>query len=586
MPLIEFQNVTFTYMHKKEPAIKNINLTIDEGEFVALLGPLGSGKTTLLYCLNGIIPHELPGKLEGNVIVDGKNTKEHSIAEMVSSVGLVLDDPTVQIFNLTVKDDIEFGPINLGIPLDEVEERVKYALEVTRLKGLESRHPKELSGGQQQELAIAGVLAMRPKVLALDEPISMLDPIGKNMVLQAIKELNQKYGVACIISESGADLEDIMNIVNRVIVMDRGQILVDGEPKLAVKDGLLSEIGVGLPQVSELFLKLKNYNCNIDIPASFDEAVKLLREYVRKGIIKVKPRERVSKHSPKKEVDSKILVRAENIDFVYPNGVKALEGVSFTVREGELLALIGQNGSGKSTLSLCLVGVYKPTNKNAKIEVLGSDIIKSDTRDIVTKINYVFQNPNNMLFSKDVIEEVSFGLKMFDYPPKEINKIVNETLEMLGLNEYGKMLIIDLPHFLRTLVGIASVLTLKPKVLIIDEPTGGLDRKDSIKLISLLNELKLKGITSVIITHDMKLVSEFADRIVVMSNGKVLIEGPPEKVFTSKAVLEEASLKPPQISQLAQALVDLGFDPEIVKIEEFLQQVEVRQEGGNNASMV
>ncbi|MCS6785306.1 MAG: energy-coupling factor ABC transporter ATP-binding protein, partial [Candidatus Caldarchaeum sp.] len=229
-----------TYLHRQEKALTEVSLSIDKGEFVGLLGPLLSGKTTLLHLLNGLIPHVIPARIEGEVLVDGKNPRDFLVAEMSEHVGMVLDDPTVQVFSLTVKDDISFGPLNLGMPLDEIEERVAYAAEVTRLKPLLMRHPKELSGGQQQALSLAGVLAMRPKVLALDEPISMLDPIGKSLVLEEIKELNEKYGLTCIIAESGADLEDVLNIVTRVVVLDSGRIVFDGDPDEAVRNDVIS----------------------------------------------------------------------------------------------------------------------------------------------------------------------------------------------------------------------------------------------------------------------------------------------------------------------------------------------------------
>lgn len=575
MSVIEVKNLTVTYLRKKEPALKNISFKVGEGEFIGLLGPLRAGKTTLLYTLVGIIPHTVPAKVQGTVNVDEKNPFEHTVAEMVASIGLVIDDPTVQVFNLTVEDDIAFGPLNLGMPEDEIKRNVEYALRATRLRGLEKRHPKELSGGQQQALSIASVLSMRPKILALDEPISMLDPIGKSIVLSAVKELNREYGIMCIIAESGSDLEEVLNMVTRVIVLNNGEVLVDGDPKLAVEDGLLEKIGVGLPQVSELFLKLKKKLPDLEVPVTLEEAVELLRGYINEGIVKIRPRKQSKTATSSRSKSGKEYIRISNLHFTYPNGVKALNGVDLTLREGELVGIIGQNGSGKTTLSFCIVGVYKPTNPDAEVVVDGVDVTKSSITEIIQKVNYIFQNPDAMLFSKDVYEEVSFGPRMLEYDEKDIKRLVEDVLKFLGLEEYKHTLIVNLPRYLRTMVGLASVLVLKPRILIVDEPTNGLDRRESIKLMKGLRELMKEGITFAIITHDMRLVSEFCDRVIVMNKGQVLLDGTPREVFSKHEVLEKVSLKPPQITQLAVALKNLGFAEDTLTVEEFLEQLEV-----------
>ena len=573
MPVVEVEDLTVTYRRRREPALRGVSFSVREGEFVALLGPLGAGKTTLLYTMIGIIPHTIPARVDGKVLVDGKDPREHTVAEMVSSMGLVIDDPSVQVFNLTVEDDVAFGPLNLGMPEEEIRRNVEYALRVTRLKGLEKRHPKELSGGQQQALALAGVLAMRPKVMALDEPISMLDPIGKGMVLRAIWDLNREYGITCIIAESGSDLEDVLELADRVIVLSEGRVLADGDPSVAVEGGLLEEIGVGLPQVSELFLKLREHFPDLKVPVRLEEAVEMVRELVREGKIRVRPLER--RETAADGGGREEYVRVRNLHFSYPNGVKALDGVDLTLRKGELTAIIGQNGSGKSTLSFCIVGVYKPSNQDAEVTVGGMDVTKAHVFDVIRKVNYIFQNPDAMLFSKDVYEEVSFGLRMLEVPREEADRVVGEVLDYLGLSDYKHTLIVDLPRFLRTMVGLASVLALRPEMVIVDEPTNGLDRRESVVLMKKLRELMSRGMSFVVITHNMRLVSEFCDRVVVMNRGRVLLDGTPREVFSQREKLEEASLKPPQITQLAQALSDLGFAEDTLTVEEFLEQVEV-----------
>lgn len=583
--IVELKDVTFTYMHSNVPALKNINLKIREGEFIAVIGPLGAGKTTLLRLLNGLIPRLFPGKLEGEISVCGLDPREYEIAEMAKYVGLVLDDPSKQIFNLTVEDDVAFGPINKGLPIDEVIKRTRYAIDVLRLKGLERRHPKELSGGQQQRLALAGVLALRPKIIALDEPISMLDPIGKYEVLEAIKELNRKYGVACIITESGADLEEVISLATRVIVMDKGKILLDDKPAKILESNLLEELGVGMPQVAELFIKLsRKFGIKLPIPVSVEEAVEYLLKYIKDGKITLKKTEKKTKKKvvkntsmteEKKHTKNPVLT-AINIWYTYPNGVTALKGVSLQLYEGEMVGLIGQNGSGKTTLALNLVGALKPTNPDAKIIIYGKDIREMDDIERIQLINYVFQNPDNQLFSTKVLDEIMFALKMIGMSEKEIERRINEAIDILGLREHINKHIIDLTKDLKTLTALASIYVLKPKILIVDEPTGGLDRKSSHKLMRTLVSLKNKGHTIVIITHDMRLVYEYCDRVIVMRDGEILLDGTPRQVFSKIEILRQTFIKPPQIMELTHDLSKYGFSLNAYTVDEVLELLELK----------
>jgi energy-coupling factor transport system ATP-binding protein len=534
----------------------------------------------LLRTFNGLIPHHFPGRLNGNVLVEGLNTKEQEVAELSKIVGLVLDEPSTQIFNLTVEDDVAFGPINLGMDYDEVERRTEYAIKTLRLSGLEKKHPRELSGGQQQRVALAGVLAMRPRLIALDEPISMLDPIGKYEVLNAIYELAKKHGIACVIAESGSDLEEVISLATRVIVMDKGRILLDGNPKKAIEETNLEELGVGLPQVVELFIKLsKKLNVKeISIPLSVEEAIDYINDYIKSGIISIKEEKyalNVSKKIPyETNYKPRPVLVAENVSYVYPDGTVALKGMSAEIYENEMLGLIGQNGSGKTTFALTCVGALKPTNKDAKIIINGLDVLKAKKTDIIKRINYVFQNPDNQLFSANIIDEVSFALKMFNVAPEEIKIRVNETLGMLGLDKYKDVSIINLTKDLKTLVALASILVIKPKVLIIDEPTSGLDRKSSTKLMNTLKSFTKKGHSIVIITHDMRLVYEFCDRVIVMSDGKKLLEGTPNQVFSQIETLKETFIRPPQIAQLAYELSkEYKIPREVCLVDEFLELI-------------
>ncbi|HJX22982.1 MAG TPA: ATP-binding cassette domain-containing protein, partial [Candidatus Bathyarchaeia archaeon] len=327
-----------------------------------------------------------------------------------------------------------------------------------------------------------------------------------------------------------------------------------------------------LPQVSELFLSLREKGSRMGVPAELSEAERMIRENIKKGALRSYPRSIVCeplRHS------TAPFIEVEDLVYTYPNGVRALNNVDFKLWKGEFVGIIGQNGSGKSTLAQCITGVYKASNKESKIRAGGMDVTKSKLKDVITKVNYVFQNPDSMLFSTNVIDEVNFGPKMLEYPPEEMEKMADEPLEFLGLKEFKHTLIIDLPHFVRTRVALASLLVLKPEAIIIDEPTGGLDRKESVRLLTYLKTLRDKGLTFIIITHDMKLISEFCERVVVMSDGKIVLDGPAAEVFAERETLMRASIKPPQITQLAHALSDLGFNPLTLSVGDFMRQLEI-----------
>ena len=583
--IIDVKNVTFTYLHRKNPALRNISFQIKQGEFVSLIGPLGAGKSTLLYALNGVVPNHFPGRLDGDVFVKGKNTRKHSIVELANDVALVVEDPQVQIFNLTVEDDVAFGPINLKVPAEEIDERVNYALKALRLEELRKRHPREFSGGQQQRVALAGALAMRPSLIALDEPISMLDPIGKREVLDAISALNKKYGIACIISESGSDIESVINMSTRVLVMDNGELILDGEVHEALKDDLLDRLGVGLPQVASLFLRMKQkFNLDVSTPSTIDEAVEALQKLVDEKKVKIKKELANIQNSNNQNnslpnvknmhKDKKPILVASNIWYQYPNGTVALKGVGLKLYPGELVAFIGQNGSGKSTLALTLAGAMKPMNNDSLITIEGQEISRIPHNKRITMINYVFQNPDNQLFSSRVLEEISFALKMIGKSKKDVDEIAKQVMEELGLTGIENRLIINLTKDLKTLVALASVYVLKPKILIVDEPTGGLDRKTASKLMEVFVRLKNAGNSIVIITHDMRLVYEFADRVVVLHNGRILLDGPTGSVFANHEILRRAFIVPPQISRLAAAFKKYGIQPTTYLVDEMLNYME------------
>lgn len=571
---LELDNVGAKYLDTAKPALENIDLEFRQGKIYLVLGPTGSGKSTLFFSIKRLIPTYIPAIFNGKILWYGNNITDEDPVSLGDKIGLVLEDPVLQIVSLTVWDDIAFGPSNLCLPRDEVIANVEYAIERTRLKGFENRNPRTLSGGEQQSLALAGVLAMRPKVILLDEPICMLDPIGKYMIIDLVKELNEKYGITFIISESGTDIEPVSEIADEIILLDNGRVVGKGKPSKIFKRRDLENYKLRSPQVIQLFNKLGLSQIQ-GLPTSVEEATHIITHLYEEGKIRiVKPRRRYEQGE--KRIKGKPVIHLENVHFGYArSSTEALRGIDLDIYEGELIGLIGQNGSGKTTLSKILTGLLEPTNPDAVILVDGVDPRKIDMPEIIQRINYVFQNPDDMLFSNSVLEEMEFGLKNLNLSPKEIVKRIDYFLSIFDLNEFRDSSIMGLPRNLRRKIAIASIATLKPKTLIVDEPTTGLDYASSLSIMSVLQDLNRKGMTIIIITHNMELIARYATRVVVMKEGQVFMQGTPNSVFRNTEKLRKTSLSPPQITRLGQSLEGWGVSPDVLTVDSLSRQIRV-----------
>jgi energy-coupling factor transport system ATP-binding protein len=568
-------SITYTWRAKALPydSLKNLNLNIKKGEIFGILGPTGAGKSSLLLCLNAIVPRLIPAVTKGDIIVDGLSTSTNQVHDMAQHIGLVLPDPSYGIVSITVEDDIAFGPSNLNLTSEEINNRVAFALEACRLKGYEQRSTGDLSGGESQSLAIAGVISMMPPVIALDEPITMLDPIGKDRVLQVIKDLNEKYNTTIIITEAGGDIEYFAPILDRVAIINEGEILGVGEPKKVLMDEkLMGKIpNVMPPQVTRVLLNLEPGKTP---PLTVSEAQDRVRRLLKSKKIKVKeaPRRRTRAKGKKEPI-----ISIKNLHHVYPGlreGIHALKGVNLDVYSGEYVGLIGQNGSGKSTLSYHLVGLLHPTNKDASVIVDGVDAGKTSIKELINHINYSFQNPDSQLFQETVWGEVSYGLGLAGLSDEEIEKRGVAALKLFGVESHREDPIIRASLDVKRFVAISSLIALEPKILIVDEPTNGLDFEGGKKVLDVLNTLNKRGWTIIIITHNMQLVAEYVERVVVMKDGNILMDGPTNEVFSQTEKLKEAFLLPPQITQLGQSLGDIGLPNNILSIEEMESIIE------------
>ena len=573
MKSVNFKNFSFNYLHQEDKALSGINLEIDSGSVVGIIGRAGAGKSTLVKSLNGLVPQVELGYQDGDLVVDGLNTRENEVNKMAHHVGIVMQNPEIQIFSLTVSDDIAFGPANLGVPRAEIFHRVENALRDTELDHLANRNPNDISGGEQQSLAIAGILAMEPNVMAFDEPVSMLDPLGKQRVMNIVSQVTRRSNTTSIIAESGADIESVAETVDRMIAIDKGKILLDGEPAEVLQNELTYEIGVGRPQVTELFLKLRKMGYEFDcIPITLNEANRMLREkFAEQGIARLS-------RPPDHRLEGKnhfgqAIVEVENLHHYYNPQVHALKGVSFSIPERQIVGIIGQNGSGKTTLARHLVGLLKPTNKDSLLKVKGQDIRKMRINKIIPMINYVFQNPDDQLFAETIWDEVAFAPRMMDYKEDLVKDLTDEALKVFDLLDYKDRYIYGLDEDLKTYLAITCILPLHPDVLLIDEPTTGLDTQGEIKMMQCLERLRDElGKTIVIITHNMKTVGNHCDRVIVMSKGNIILDGTPREVFSQDVKLLEGDILPPQITRLGQLLAeDFGCPKDVLTVDEMAE---------------
>lgn len=546
---VALQNVSFTYWEAEEPSLRNIDLEVEVGQFVLITGPTGAGKSTFLMLLNGLIPHLLHGKLTGNVLINGQDTKTKTVPELATQVGMTFEDPDTQIVSLTVEDDVAFGPSNSGAGREETSRRVQDALYRTRLCGMEERNPFTLSGGQKQGLAIAGVLAMNPKILVLDEPLSMLDPVGRAMVVEILKDLVENSGSTVIIAEQNP--EPFLELADRILVFDHGQVIKDGSVREVFKDvGKLSEIGVKLPPVVELFQILRNsgYFLN-DFPLTVKEAAGLLKPLLGGTHPPV-----ASTSKNDKNDGAEPIITTRNVQHRYNESVLALTGVDLEIQANTITAILGQNGCGKTTLAKHLIQVLSPTNQEAEITVAGLDVSQTSQRQLLKHINYVFQNPDDQLFQDSVEAEVAYGPKNLGLEKEQIAKNVDLVLKFFSLSDFREIPPKQLERGLRTKTTIASIVAMDPTILIIDEPTTGLDILDSITIFEILQHLVQVGKTIVFISHEMDFVARFAQQVVVMHEGEIVLQGTPAQIFAEEEKLQRLSLIPPDIYRLCLAL--------------------------------
>jgi energy-coupling factor transporter ATP-binding protein EcfA2 len=538
---VSIEDLTFTYQENKRPALKNIQGQIEEGTFIVVMGHGGAGKSTLCCSLNALVPKFFRGRYQGRVLVKGQEVAQHRVADMSRLVGLVLQDFEAQLFSTNVELEMAFGPENHCLPRSEIERRIQTYLTFVGLEKLRYREPASLSGGQKQRLAIGSVLALEPNLLVMDEPTTDLDPLGREEVLSVAKGLRQEGRMLLIVDHE----PETAVTADQVWLMRDGQVILQGPPsEILLNTAAIESCGIKTLPMVGLFQSM-NWSGN---PLTVEKAIEL----IQKNRLTQRRKEKFNPASPH-DTQSPHILKAEELKYIYPAyHVEALRGIDLSIQEGEFIAILGQNGSGKTTLAKHFNGLLKPLS--GRMLVQNKPTSKYSHRELARQVGYVFQNPDHQIFARTVAEEVGFGLKMQGETLKTMENRVAEALEVVGLQGYEQKVPFALTKGERQRVAVASVLAAQPQVIILDEPTTGLDYRHQRNTMEMLKHLNQCGHTIIIITHSMWVAAEYANRTIVMKDGRILSDGPTRRVFADEARLAEASLYPPSLVRLSNWL--------------------------------
>lgn len=539
--IIQFTNFSFQYDAQAEPTLKNIDLTIYEGEKVLIVGASGSGKSTLGKCLNGLIPQNDKGSSTGELTIGTNAFGQASIYELSLTVGTVLQDTDSQFVGLTVAEDIVFSLENDQRSQAVMQEALRFWAEKTDLVDHLAKKPQELSGGQKQRVSMAGVLIDETPILLFDEPLANLDPQTGVEAIKMIDQLYQEKRFTTIIIEHRLE-EVLAAAVDRIIVMEEGRILADSTPNELLKTDMLQQVGIREP----LYLAaLKKAGVPVTDAADLvaveafasSEIAEKLTQFQEKF-----PKPALPSHQPP-------LLQAKNLSFSYQVGKPILQALDFTIHQGEMISLVGHNGAGKSTLSHLITGFLTPTS--GKLLWQGADMGNDSIKERAQKIGYVLQNSNQMLSKNFLFDEVALGLRNRNVPEAEITEKVHQTLKICGLYPFRSWPLSALSHGQKRRAAIAAILVLDPELILLDEPTAGQDYRHYTEMMQFLQELNQRGLTIVMITHDMHLMLEYTQRTIVLTKGTILLDAPPEVVLADKQVVSAANLKETSLYTLA-----------------------------------
>lgn len=567
-PIISFRNFSFQYRAQKRPTLTDIDLEIYPGERVLIAGPSGSGKSTLAGCINGLNPFSNPGACTGTLTVDGVDAPHSSLFELSAHVGTVLQDPDGQFIGLTVGEDIAFALENSCTPQDEMYAITRHAAELVGIENHLGYAPHELSGGQKQRVSLAGVMVDQVKILLFDEPLANLDPATGKQAIELIDEIQKKTDTTVLIIEHR--LEDVLwRNVDRIVLVNGGTILADLRPDELLSGSLLAENGIREP----LYVTALRY-AGVDItpdkhPAHVDSLVlddtdtQKLRDWFT-----ARPR-------PAAQPEREPLLEVKGLSFGYQKGQQTLRDVSFSIGKGEMVSIVGRNGAGKSTLSKLICGFETPDA--GEIFLNGKPLAEENIRRRAQHIGYVMQNPNQMISKTMIYDEVALGLQRSGLTEEQIREKVEATLRVCGLYPFRNWPISALSFGQKKRVTIASVLVLDPELILLDEPTAGQDFRHYTDIMEFLRGLNARGVTVVMITHDMHLMLEYTRRALVFCDGRLIADRTAAAVLCDPALVEQAALKETSLYTLANRC---GIAPAQEFVERFIEQDREVREGG------
>ncbi|GEL89778.1 ABC transporter ATP-binding protein [Pediococcus parvulus] len=563
-PIISFQDVSFQYQSQSEPTLHHLSFDIYPGEKVLIAGASGSGKTTISRLMNGLIPSAYPGELSGKIFINGESVTDQTIFDLSLRVGTVLQDPDTQFVGLTVAEDIAFALENDAEDQSVLKQKAKDWAKQLKIPAILNNHPQEISGGQKQRVSMAGVLVDEGKILLFDEPLASLDPIAGRESIELIDDMQKNGATTTVIIEHR--IEDVLyRPVDRIILIDQGKLVANDTPNTILKSGILAKLGLREP----LYLSALKY-AGIDLTqvADVDSVGKVALSASTISALQawVKPQQ-----ARVQTMDVKPMLQANNISFSY-DSKQVLNKLNLNINAGEMVSLVGRNGVGKTTLSNIITGFLHQSSGDLVLN--GHSINEASIKERADHIGYVLQDPNMMISKNTVSEEVALGLTLRAVAPDEIERRVAETLKVCGLFEFRHWPISALSFGQKKRVTIAAILVLNPELLILDEPTAGQDWQHYTEMMTFIRDLNRKiGISVIFITHDMHLMMEYTDRVVVLNNGVIAYDDQPMKLFANLDLLKQASLVETSLFTLAQRI---KVDPEAL-IASFINQEKVVQ---------
>lgn len=554
--MIFIKDLNFTYKGSTEPALKNINLDIKKGDFVGIIGESGAGKSTLTYTINGAIPHHYGGDFYGAVEVNHLDTFETKLEELTRYVGSVFQDIDGQMIASVVEDELLFGLENFGVPREEIEERITEALEAIGISDLRYRNISSLSGGQKQKVALCAIIALKPDILVLDEPTGELDPKSSRQIFTLLKFLNETYGMTIVVVEQKIML--LCEYVRNLVVMREGAVVYDGKVRDVLKHSReLENLGVNCPRVVTLANSLTDAGLNnnsvcLDVP----EAGRMIRRIVSGNLWEDGPAEKqvfrpntVASHLQASETMGDGMIDFEEVCFAY-HKKEIIKDITFQIPRGDFVAVIGANGAGKTTISKLFNGLLKPSKGKVKIKGMDTQITK--TSELARYVGLLFQNPDKQICQNTIKEEILFGLRCV----MEEESLIRDRCDTI-IKEFAFTADRDpftLSRGERQRIALASILAIQPEILILDEPTTGLDYRECIHIMESIKEMNEGGTTVIMISHDMELVLDYAKSVMVMNDGRLLAYGLTKEILYDRELLGKASLLPPQIAELSLEL--------------------------------